>query len=60
MAIPGNYLGPGGAGFWIYWLVSIVVMVASLWLAGGTAAANARAVGRSLRIRWKGKRAGRR
>jgi hypothetical protein len=60
MAIPKEYLGPGGAGFWIYWLVSIVVMVASLWLAGGTAAANARAVGRRVRTRWKGQRAARR
>jgi len=60
MAIPKDYLGPGGAGFWIYWLVSIVVMGASLWLAGGTPAANSRAVGRRVRTRWKGKRAARR
>lgn len=58
MAIPNDYLGPGGAGFWIYWLVSIVVMAASLWLAGGTAAANARAVRKKVRTRWKAPRAG--
>lgn len=60
MAIPKDYLGPGGTGFWIYWLVSTVVMVVSLWLAGGTAAANARAAGRRVRTRWKGKRGARR
>ncbi len=59
MAIPKDYLGPGGAGFWIYWVVSFVVMAASLWLAGGTAATNARAVRRKVRTRWKGTRAGR-
>ncbi len=52
MAIPKDYLGPGGAGFWIYWLISTVVMAASLWLAGGTAAANARAVARTVRTGW--------
>lgn len=60
MSIPRDYLGLGGAGFGIYWLVSIVVMVVSLWLAGGTATANARAVGRRLRIRGRGRRVGRR
>lgn len=60
MAIPKDYLGPGGAEFWIYWLISIVVMVASLWLAGGTAAVNARAIRRKLMTRCKGKKAARR
>ena len=60
MAIPKDFLGPGGDGFWIYWLVSIVVMVASLWLAGGTAAANARAVAKRMRTRWNREKAARR
>ncbi len=60
MAIPKDFLGPGGDGFWIYWLVSIVLMVASLWLAGGRAAANARTAAKMMRTRWNRNEAARR